>query len=130
MQHVQANVPADDYLVIGGDFNTDTFDEPCLATLAAVTTFNAAGPHPVDQAGVTGTNASRSKPYDQLLFDIDLANVRTATVRGQSVFAQGWVLDSRVYTPIAEIAPALATDSAASSMQRMGVVQTFAVPLQ
>lgn len=127
VQYIRANVPEGDYLAIGGDFNTDSFAEPALTTLGNV--INFAGPHPADHNGATGTNASRSKPYDQVLIDVDLTAVQTSTVIGASIFPNGLVLDSRVYVPIDEIAPALTGDSAASNMQHMGVVRSFLVPL-
>jgi endonuclease/exonuclease/phosphatase family metal-dependent hydrolase len=125
-----ANIPADDYLVIGGDFNTDTRAETCLTTLSQVV--DTAGPHPVDGNGKDGTNANRTKPYDQVLVDADLRQHQQATViqgeTSSSTFANGLVLDSRVYSPISEIAPARRDDSAAPNMQHMGVVKDFLVP--
>ena len=37
-QPIKANVPAGDYLAIGGDFNTDSRTEACLTTFAQVVT--------------------------------------------------------------------------------------------
>ena len=87
------------------------------------------GPHPADKNGNSNTNASRGKPYDHVLVDADLRAYQTATVLGASSFANGLVLDSRVYTPLSEIAPVQAGDSAASNMQHMGVIKDFLVPL-
>ncbi|MCP3136535.1 endonuclease/exonuclease/phosphatase family protein [Pyxidicoccus xibeiensis] len=127
---IRDNIPAGDYLTIGGDFNTDTRSESCISTLGGVVT--TYGPHPVDKNGKDGTNAGRTKPYDHVLVDADLRQYQQATViRGatsSSTFANGLVLDSRVYTPISEIAPATASDSAAPSMQHMGVIKDFRVP--
>jgi len=36
------------------------------------------------------------------------------------------VFDSRVYTPLSDVAPVLSTDSAATNMQHMAVVRDFA----
>lgn len=127
--YIRANVPENDYLAIGGDFNTDAFSESGLATLGQVATaFSAAGPHPADQNGRTGTNAGRSKPYDQILVDLDLQQHHIPTVFGASSYTHGLVLDSRVYTPLAEIAPVQVGDSGANSMQHMGVIKTFRTP--
>ncbi|MBZ4420809.1 endonuclease/exonuclease/phosphatase family protein [Myxococcus sp. RHSTA-1-4] len=127
---IQDNIPAGDYLVIGGDFNTDTRGESCFTTFNQVVV--TAGPHPVDQNDNGGTNASRTKPYDHVLADEDLKQYQQATViqgaTSSSTFANGLVLDSRVYTPISEISPALSGDSGASSMQHMGVIKDFRVP--
>jgi hypothetical protein len=38
------------------------------------------------------------------------------------------VLDTRVYTPLAEVAPAMTGDSAAANMQHMAVVKDVIVP--
>ncbi|MCC6999018.1 MAG: endonuclease/exonuclease/phosphatase family protein [Deltaproteobacteria bacterium] len=123
---VQAMVPAADFLVIGGDFNTDVRDEPCITTLGAVV--SVAGPDPVDMAGNPNSNAGRSKPYDRVLADGDLVPFQAPVVLGGSSHASGLVLDTRVYTPLSDVAPALASDSAAPSMQHMAVVKDFIVP--
>lgn len=123
---VQAMVPAADYLVIGGDFNTGVRDEPCIVTLGAVV--STAGPDPVDTAGNPNTNAGRNKPYDRVLADGDLTPLQVPVALGGSIHASGLVLDTRVYTPLSDVAPALASDSAAPSMQHMAVVKDFLVP--
>ncbi len=123
---VEANVPVADYLVIAGDFNTDTRTEPCVATLAAVVSTEA--PYPVDQNANSSTNANRNKPYDWILADADLDPLRVPSVIGTSSYPDGLVFDTRVFTPLAEVPPALATDSAAASMQHMAVVKDFALP--
>ncbi len=124
--YIQANIPEGDYLAIGGDFNTDSRSEACLTTFKQVV--DTAGPHPADKNGKEGTNAGRSKPYDHVLVDSDLRQYQVPTVVGTSTFNNGLVLDSRVYTPISDIYPALSSDSGASSMQHMGVIKTFRTP--
>ncbi|QSQ11592.1 endonuclease/exonuclease/phosphatase family protein [Myxococcus landrumensis] len=126
VNYIRANVPEDDYLVIGGDFNTDSFGESCFGTFSEVIVTSA--PYPADRNGKTGTNFARAKPYDHVMVDADLNQYRTATVIGSSQFPNGLVLDSRVYSPLSEIAPVQAGDSAASNMQHMGVVKDFVVP--
>ena len=123
---VQAMVPAADYLVIGGDFNTDVRDEPCITTLGAVV--STAGPDPVDMAGNPNSNAGRTKPYDRVLADADLAPLQAPVVVGSSTHASGLVLDTRVYTPLGDVATAPSSDSAAPSMQHMGVIKDSIVP--
>ncbi|XXY46081.1 endonuclease/exonuclease/phosphatase family protein [Sorangium sp. So ce269] len=123
---IQDTFPEGDYLVIGGDFNTDNRSEPCITTLSQVVV--TSGPYPADRNGDTGTNASRGKPYDWVLVDDDLDPLETAVVIGGSTFASGLVADTRVYSPIDELSPALATDSGAASMQHMGVVRDFLLP--
>jgi uncharacterized protein YjdB/endonuclease/exonuclease/phosphatase family metal-dependent hydrolase len=94
---INANVPAADYLVIGGDFNTDSRAEACISTLGSVVSTSA--PYPADQTGTEGTNASRSKPYDWVLMDADLRALQTAVVIGTSSFAGGLVFDVLVPGP-------------------------------
>jgi hypothetical protein len=126
---ISANVPAADYLVVGGDFNTDTRTEPCLTTFSSVVvTSTTQAPYPVDQAGNGNTSANRSKPYDWVLADPDLNPLRIPVVIGSSTFPDGLVFDSRVYTPLEEVAPVVVSDSGAPNMQHMAVVKDFLVP--
>jgi hypothetical protein len=123
---INANVPAGDYLAIGGDFNSDSRSEALFSTFSQVVT--TAGPYPADRNGNTNTNAGRSKPYDHVLVDGDLRQYQTVTVIGSSNFSAGLVADTRVYSPISEISPALSSDSAATSMQHMAVITDFLIP--
>ncbi len=125
VKQIQANVPAGDYVVIGGDFNTGSRTEQALSNLSAVVV--TSGPYPADRNGNGNTSASRSKPYDWVVVSPNLAAQATATVIGGSTFANGLVADTRVYSPIAEISPALSNDSSAPSMQHMGIVRDFDV---
>jgi endonuclease/exonuclease/phosphatase family metal-dependent hydrolase len=125
VQHIQG-LPANAYVVLGGDFNTGTRTEPCVQTLAAV--LATAGPYPVDQANLGNTNANRNKPYDWVLVNGALQALETGVVVGGNVFGHGLVADTRVYAPIADLAPALAADSGALNMQHMAVVRDFALP--
>ncbi|WP_437725607.1 lamin tail domain-containing protein [Sorangium sp. So ce861] len=127
VERIRESLPEGDYLVIGGDFNTDTRTESCISTLSEVVV--TSGPYPADRNGDADTNAGRSKPYDWVLVDTDLDAHETAVVIGESSFANGLVADTRVYTPIAELSPALATDSGADQMQHMGVVRDFLIPV-
>ena len=120
-------LPADAYVVLGGDFNTGTRTEPCVGTLAAV--LATAGPFPVDQAALGNTNANRNKPYDWVLVTPALQALETSVTLGANVFAHGAVIDTRVYSPIADLTPAVAGDSGALNMQHMAVVRDFALPV-
>ncbi|MCE9573449.1 MAG: endonuclease/exonuclease/phosphatase family protein [Deltaproteobacteria bacterium] len=123
---ITANVPAADYLVIAGDFNTDTRTEACVTTLSAVV--STAAPYPTDQNANHNTNGNRNKPYDWVMADADLDPLRIPTSIGASTYPDGLVFDTRVYTPLTEVPPALDTDSAATNMQHMAVVKDFALP--
>jgi endonuclease/exonuclease/phosphatase family metal-dependent hydrolase len=124
--YVNQFVPAGDYLVIGGDFNTSSRTEAALSTLSSIVATGA--PYPVDQAGVGGTNASRAAPYDWVLLDPDLKPLQVPVVIGANSFPAGLVVDTRVYTPLADLAPALMGDSGASMMQHMAVVVDVRLP--
>lgn len=115
-----------DYVVIGGNFNTDNRSESCMTTFAQMV--KTSGPHPADASGNGNTNASRTKPYDWVLANQALAAHQIATVINSNTFANGLVFDSRVYTPIADVAPVQLGDSAATNMQHMAVVKDFRLP--
>ncbi|WNG32540.1 endonuclease [Archangium violaceum] len=123
---IKANVPAGDYLAIGGDFNTSSRSESCFTTFSQVV--STASPYPADRNGNTNTNAGRSSPYDHVLVDSDLRAYQTAVVIGASSFSAGLVADTRVYSPISELSPALSTDSGATNMQHMAIVKDFLIP--
>jgi hypothetical protein len=123
---ISALVPAADLLVLGGDFNTSNRAEPCVTTLSSL--FVTTGPYPVDGNGLGNTNGPRSKPYDWVLADPDLDPLAIPVVIGSNTFVSGLVFDSRVYTPLSEVAPVLASDSAAVNMQHMAVIRDFALP--
>jgi endonuclease/exonuclease/phosphatase family metal-dependent hydrolase len=124
--YITANVPAGDYLVIGGDLNADTRTETAITTLGQVVSVTA--PYPVDQAGDGDTNATRSKPYDWVMLDADLKAIEIPVAIGGASFPSGLVFDSRVYTPLADVAPVQAADSGAVNMQHMAVVKDVLVP--
>jgi len=126
VDYINNFVPAGDYLVIAGDFNTGSRTETAVMTLGQVV--NVAAPFPVDQAGDGDTNAGRTSPYDWVMFDPDLEARRIAVTIGANSFANGLVFDSRVYNPLADVTPVLATDSAAVNMQHMGVVKDVMLP--
>jgi endonuclease/exonuclease/phosphatase family metal-dependent hydrolase len=118
-------VPAGDYLVVGGDFNTSVRTEPCIDTLSQVVVTTA--PYPDDGAN-SNTNAPRTRPHDWLLASSALNAFATPVKIGARSFPAGLVFDSRVYAPLADVAPIVATDSAAINMQHMPVVRDFAFP--
>lgn len=123
---IQANIPAGDYLVIGGDFNTGSRSEACFSTFSQVV--STASPYPADRNGNTNTNAGRNSPYDHVLVDSDLRQYQTSVVIGSSSFASGLVVDTRVHSPIGDLSPAVSGDSGASGMQHMGVIKDFLIP--
>jgi endonuclease/exonuclease/phosphatase family metal-dependent hydrolase len=126
LDYVANEVPSDDLLVIGGDLNTNTRVEDAVTALAQAV---VVGPSfPVDQAGLDGTNGPRNKPYDWVLFAPELEALETPVVIGPNAFADGAVIDTRVFDPIVELTPALVSDSDAPSMQHMAVVRDVVLP--
>jgi endonuclease/exonuclease/phosphatase family metal-dependent hydrolase len=126
LDYVENEAPADDWLVIGGDFNTRHHDEEALHMLGAVVTTE--GPYPVDTDGNMMTNSTRRYPYDFVFVDPSLAELAAVTEQGTSFFPLGLVVDTRTYDPIGDLAPAQPDDSAAFQMQHMAVVRDFALP--
>jgi endonuclease/exonuclease/phosphatase family metal-dependent hydrolase len=116
-------VAAGDYVVIGGDLNTENRTEACITTLGRYVATSA--PYPVDQQGNDNTNSPRSRPYDWVLVDPTLLARRVPTTFGTNVFVSGLVFDSRVYVPLSTVAPITVGDSAATNMQHMPVVEDF-----
>jgi endonuclease/exonuclease/phosphatase family metal-dependent hydrolase len=104
-----------DFLVIGGDFNTATRTEPCITTFGQIV--DSTVPPPVDQAGNDNTNAPRSQPYDWVLASKNLGTYQVPTAYGASSFPTGLVFDSRVYTPLSDVAPMMKSDCEAVNMQ-------------
>lgn len=123
--YVGSNVPNGDYLVIGGDLNTETEAEAALSTLAGAVVI--APPFPADGNGNKNTSINRNKPHDWLFARANLDARRAPVTVGAASFASGLVFDSRVYTPLADVAPILLGDSSASGMQHMPVVREFVV---
>jgi endonuclease/exonuclease/phosphatase family metal-dependent hydrolase len=125
VQYVQNAIPSGDYLVLGGDLNTDVENEQTLATIGAIAVTTS--PWPVDQNANNRTNASRAKPYDWVVANPLFDAKKTTLSIGASTYPNGLVLDSRVYTPLTEVPPVLVTDSAATNMQHMAVARDFLV---
>ena len=126
VNYINTMVPAGDYLVIGGDFNSDNRTETAIATLGQVV--NVSGPFPVDQAGDGDTNAGRDKPYDWVMLDSDLGPRQVPVTIGAASFPNGLVFDSRGYTPLADVSPVMIGDSGVTGMQHMGVVKDVLLP--
>lgn len=125
---IQANFPANAWIIVGGDMNTDSRSESAINTFK---TFLSDDPKPADgdSPEKEGTNASREKPYDYVLPSFSLTNFQTPVVIGARSFSKGLVFDSRVYTPLSAVAPVQSGDSGASSMQHMAVIKDFLIPV-
>ena len=137
--YIKPNIPAGDYVVIGGDYNTQSRGEQCIVNLQNdfVTTGESGGNYPQDQNGNDDTNQSRGHPEDWVLANNALDRYATTVTVGAESFPYGLVLDSRVFNTLGElsdITPVLANDSYAynssgsTTMQHMGIVRDFLVP--
>jgi hypothetical protein len=84
---------------------------------------------PRDERGNGNTNATRTRPYDQVLADEDLQALQSPTRLhpGGGTYPTGLVVDTRVHSALGEIAPARRGDSGAPEMQHMAVVKDFAL---
>ena len=122
--NIAASVPAGAWVVVGGDFNTDTRSEAAVTTFK---TFLSDSPIPSDQSGNQNTSAPRSKPYDYLLPSFSFTNYQVAVAISNQSFPNGLVFDSRVYSPLANVSPVQSGDSGAANMQHMGVIKDFSI---
>ena len=125
---IQANFPADAWVIVGGDFNTSTRSEAAVGTFK---TFLSDDPIPTDaeSGGNADTNENRNSPYDYLLPSFSMTNALIPVVLASHTFPKGLVFDSRVYIPLTDVPPVLSGDSSAVNMQHMGVVKDFSISL-
>lgn len=149
MQNIAKEVSANDYAVIGGDFNTVSRSEQSVAIFTGLTPVaDLENPRlfsdkhvPVSyQANnatpMSGTNANRKNNYDWVLPDTNLDELHAPVVLGNggekqlgvNFFPEGLVVDTRTFLDLSAIAPAQVGDSAAVNMQHMAVVRDFAIP--
>ena len=122
---IGANVPSNDYLLIGGDANTYNYSEACLGTLSAVVDVSA--PPPTDEGGNANTNAGRSSPYDWVMAGPEFDALEVPVTIGRLSFSSGLVFDSRVFSDLSLVAPVQLGDSGTSGMQHMAVTRFFRV---
>lgn len=125
---IAKHVPASDYVALGGDFNTRSRSETCIRSFAVA--FDTDAPHPDDGAPEPNgnTNMNRNLPYDWVLRNASLATREVPVRVGDREFLHGLVFDSRVYQPLADVAPVVTGDSdgPVNNMQHMAVVRDFA----
>jgi hypothetical protein len=122
---IQATVPAEDYLLIGGDGNTFSQTEACLLTLSAVV--DVSSPWPRDEWGNANTNFGRSSPYDWVKAEPELEALEVPVTMGSLSFPDGLVFDSRVFSDLFLVAPVQSGDSGVTGMQHMAVIRSFQV---
>ena len=146
--NVLNNLPAGDFVVLGGDLNTDSSDPLVEPIFDALDDVFVVQPQPSDQFGNPATNTNRlirladggadpmrNKPYDWVMANPALTAREVPVVLTDGVttytLPHGFIIDTRVFDAgtIGLIAPAQLGDSAALNMQHMGVVRDFDLPL-
>lgn len=123
---IRRQVPKDALLIVGGDLNTRQEDEPCFGLLKACVVIPDRPP--VDGHGNPATNSPRNRPYDWVLAGPSLEKLAVPVKLAGLEFPHGLVFDSRVFEPLAKLAPVRKEDSALPMMQHMAVVRDFVVP--
>ena len=121
---IQANFPSNAWIVVGGDFNTDSRTES--PTMTTFDSYLSDYPIPVDNNGNSDTSQNRNHPHDYVLPSFSLTNIETASVFPSHSFPSGLVFDSTVYTPLSDVSPVLYGDS--TNAQHMAVLKDFLIP--
>ncbi len=121
---IQSNFPANAWIVVAGDLNTYNTNE---AAIQVFSTFLKVSPDAVDNLGDPDTNAGRTAPYDHVYGSYTFSTNQVATVIGAASYANGLVLDSRVFTPLTSVAPIQPGDSGVTGMQHMAVLKDFRI---
>jgi len=126
LAYFREKIPAADPVVLGGDFNAASEDDAVFPPLHEA--FPLPEHVPTDSNGIANTNAPRNKPFDWVLADAQLQPLAIPVVIVGKTFPNGLVFDSRTFTPLDDLKPIQATDSAAPNMQHMAVVRDFKIP--
>jgi endonuclease/exonuclease/phosphatase family metal-dependent hydrolase len=119
---LQTNFPANAWIVVAGDFNTDTRTEPAMVTLGSLLS-DSPIPTDAEAGGNPNTSINRNHPHDYVLPSFSFTNLMTASVFPSHSFSNGLVFDSRVYIPLSDVAPVQFGDS--SNAQHMAVSKDF-----
>ena len=123
---IKVKIPKDALILVGGDFNTRSADEPCFKQLARVVIIPEKPP--TDQLGNIATNAPRNRTYDWVLASPLLDQVTVPVKLADAEFSHGLVFDSRVFEPLGKVPPVQKTDSGVPNMQHMAVARDFKIP--
>ena len=121
---IQSNFPSNAWIVVAGDFNTDTRTE--TTTMTTFDSYLSDNPVPADNNGNPNTSQNRNHPHDYVLPSFSLTNFETATVFPSHSFPNGLVFDSTVYTPLSDVPPVQFSDS--TNAQHMAVMKDFLIP--
>ena len=123
---IQSNFTNNAWVVVAGDLNINSPSEAALATFK---TYLSDSPIPTDSAsgGDADTSTNRTDRYDYVLPSFSLDSNRVATVIGSQSFSNGLVFDTRVFSPLSEVAPVQVGDPFVFGMQHMAVVKDFRI---
>ena len=121
---IQSNFPSNAWIVVAGDFNTDSRTES--TTMTTFDSYLSDNPVPADNNGNSNTSQNRNHPHDYVLPSFSLTNFETATVFPSHSFPNGLVFDSTVYTPLSDVPPVQFGDS--TNAQHMAVMKDFSIP--
>jgi endonuclease/exonuclease/phosphatase family metal-dependent hydrolase len=121
---IQANLPTNAWVVVAGDFNIHSSGETALATFKTFLS-DLPIPHDGTASADPDTNAGRDERYDYVLPSFTLDTNRVATIIGSRSFPNGLVFDSRLYSPLSDVAPVQQPDSGLA--QHMAVVKDFRI---
>ena len=121
---IQTNFPTNAWIIVAGDFNIHSSGETALATFKTFLSDNPI-PHDGTASADPNTNAGRDERYDYVLPSFTFDTNRVATVIGSRSFPNGLVFDSRLYSPLSDVAPVQQPDSGLA--QHMAVVKDFRI---
>jgi endonuclease/exonuclease/phosphatase family metal-dependent hydrolase len=120
VEQARRQFPPDDYLVIAGDMNAKSREEPLLPAFGALVTDRH---RPADAQGDEDTNVVRSKPLDFVLPDPRLDALHVPLGVEGATFPNGLVFDSRQWPDPPW--PAYVGDAAETGMQHLPVLKLF-----
>jgi endonuclease/exonuclease/phosphatase family metal-dependent hydrolase len=121
---VASNFPANAWIVVAGDFNIFDPSEPAYQLLSNAFS-DTPLPSDAESGGDPDTNRNRNERYDYVFTSHNLQSLLVPTVLPSRSFTNGLVFDSRIYTPLAEVAPIQFYDS--TNCQHMPVIKTLRV---
>jgi endonuclease/exonuclease/phosphatase family metal-dependent hydrolase len=121
---IQSNFPTNAWIVLAGDFNTDSRAES--TTMTTCDSYLSDTPVPLDDLGDSDTSINRNHPHDYVLPSFNLTSLEAATVFATHTYPSGLVFDSRVYSNLTDFAPVQSADSGLA--QHMAVIKDFSIP--
>ena len=123
---IQANFDDNQYIVVGGDLNTQyRSSSPISIFQSYLTTSDGT---PADRDGDSDTNEIRTYNYDWIIPNDELGDTITSLFVGSYSYSGGIVFDSHVFTPLSEVSPIQYDDTHASAMNHEPVMKAYNIP--